>query len=180
MHITMIILLILGVLVSGCATTQGITGEDHYGPVHMIRDVPFYPQEDYQCGPASLAGVMNYWGIPDTPDDIAKAIYSRSARGTLTIDMVLYAQARGLHASHYAGSLDDLRRKIDSGSPLIVLVDYGFSIMQTNHFMVVIGYRDQAVIANSGRHEKKVISVQDFLKSWEKTKYWTLLIQRNE
>ena len=178
MQRTILILLLLGVLTSGCATTQGITEEDYSSPVHIIRDVPFYPQEEYQCGPASLAGVLNYWGIPDTPADIAKGIYSRSAQGTLNIDMVLYAQTKGLYASHYSGGLDDLRRKIDSGYPLIVLVDYGFSIVQANHFMVVIGYHDHAVIANSGRYEKKVIPVGEFLKSWEKTNYWTLFIQR--
>ncbi len=49
---------------------------------HMIENVPFYPQETYQCGPASLAGVLNYWRIPEKPDDIAKDIFSENARGT--------------------------------------------------------------------------------------------------
>jgi hypothetical protein len=26
----------------------------------LIKNVPFYPQEDYQCGPASLAGVWTW------------------------------------------------------------------------------------------------------------------------
>jgi ABC-type bacteriocin/lantibiotic exporter with double-glycine peptidase domain len=122
--------------------------------------------------------VLNYWGISVTPEQVARDIYSSSAQGTLNIDMLLYAQSRGLAASLYQGGLDDLRKKIDSGEPLIVLVDYGFSIIQVNHFMVIVGYNGSGVIANSGRDEMKFIPAEDFLKSWEKTKFWTLLISR--
>lgn len=169
---------ILFAFVSGCATVSPAPGEQKESDTHIIRNIPFYPQEDFQCGPASLAAVLNYWGIPVTPEQVAKDIYSNSAKGTLNIDMLLYAQSRGLTASQYPGGLNDLREKIDLGEPLIVLVDYGVSIIQANHFMVVVGYNERGVVANSGRDEMKFIPVEDFLKSWEKTKFWTLLITR--
>jgi ABC-type bacteriocin/lantibiotic exporter with double-glycine peptidase domain len=142
----------------------------------MIPNVPFYPQEEFQCGPASLAGVLNYWGINVSPEEIASEIYSESARGTLNIDMGLYAEKRGLKARRYRGSLEDIKSKIDSGYPLIVLVDEGFLVYQKNHFMVVIGYGGEGILANSGREQHKFIPVKDFLRSWERTKFWTLLI----
>jgi ABC-type bacteriocin/lantibiotic exporter with double-glycine peptidase domain len=144
----------------------------------IIRGLPFYPQEDYQCGPASLASVLNYWGGAVTPGDVAEDIYSRSARGTLNIDMALYAEARGLDASFYSGGLPDVKSKIEAGYPLIVLVDLGFSFYQVNHFMVVVGFRNDGVIVNSGKEERKFIPTGEFLKSWEKTKFWTLFIKR--
>lgn len=144
----------------------------------LIDNVPFYPQDDYQCGPASLAGVMNYWGLNITPDEIAKAIYSESARGTLTIDMLIYTNKKGLYAVQYSGSWDDLKTKISNRYPLIVLVDYGFSVYQANHFMVVVGYNDDGVVVNSGRTEHMFIDKEKFLKAWERTNYWTLLIKQ--
>ncbi|MDP3049573.1 MAG: C39 family peptidase [Thermodesulfovibrionales bacterium] len=144
----------------------------------IISNVPFYAQEDYQCGPASLAGVMNYWKIDVTPDDIAKEIYSKSAKGTLNIDMVIYPQRKGLIAEQYSGGMKDLKKNIDSGYPLIVLVDYGFWAFQSNHFMVVVGYNEDGVIVNSGKDKGRFISEEDFIKTWEKTKFWTLLIKR--
>ena len=156
-----------------CATFQG-TNRDH-----IIENVPFYPQTAYQCGPASLAGVLNYWGVKVSPDEIAEEIYSSSARGTLDIDMVLYARRKGLNATQYEGNIEDVRKHIDSRHPIIVLVGYGFSLIQKNHFMVVIGYSDYGVIVNSGKDKEKFISEKDFLKSWDKTKFWTLLITRN-
>ena len=146
-------------------------------PTRIIENIPFYPQESYQCGQASLASVLNYWGVNVTPDDIAKEIFSESARGTLNIDMVLYTQRMGLDATQYRGSIEDLKKNIESGYPLIVLVDYGFSLYQVNHFMVVVGYNENGVIVNSGRDKGKFISEKDFIKAWERTKLWTLLVR---
>lgn len=145
---------------------------------HIIHDVPFYAQDTYQCGPASLAGVMNFWNINITPEEIAKEIYSESAGGTLDIDMVVYPQSKGLVAEQYSGNMEDLRKNIDAGYPLIALVDYGFSILQSNHFMVIIGYNEHGVIVNSGKEKNKFILKEDFIKAWEKAKFWTLLIKR--
>jgi ABC-type bacteriocin/lantibiotic exporter with double-glycine peptidase domain len=168
-----VILVIISLI--SCATGGEISGS---GEKHIITGVPFYAQEAYQCGPASLAGVLNFWGVEADPGMISKGIFSRSARGTLNLDMVLYAQKRGLYALQYAGNMDDLRKNIDSGHPLIVLVAYGFSLYEVDHFMVVTGYYDNSVIVNSGREQNKFIDEEDFLKIWAKTNYWTLLIKR--
>jgi predicted double-glycine peptidase len=162
---------LLLVFLCSCATVNNISQS------HTIENIPFYPQTSYQCGPASLAGALSYWGIKVTPDEIAGEIYSDSARGTLSIDMVLYAQKKGLMAIQYEGNIDDLRKNIDSGYPIIVLVDYGFSLIQTNHFMVVIGYNEHGVIVNSGKDKNKFIVERDFMNSWKKTGFWTLLIK---
>lgn len=148
------------------------------GDVHSIESVPFFPQEDYQCGPASLAIVLNFWGIDVSPHDITREIFSKSAGGTLNIDMVLYAKRTGLYADQYRGDKEDLKKYIDAGMPVIVLVDYGFSLYQANHFMVIVGYNDQGVVVDSGRKKNLFILWNDFLKTWKKTNFWTLLIKK--
>jgi ABC-type bacteriocin/lantibiotic exporter with double-glycine peptidase domain len=168
-------LALLAFFLHSCAPSTVLQESKHQ---RIIANVPFYAQEAYQCGPASLAGVMNYWKIDVTPDDIAKEIYSKSAKGTLNIDMVIYPQKKGLLAEQYSGNMQDLKKNIDSGYPLIVLVDYGFWAVQTNHFMVVVGYNEDGIIVNSGKDRGKFISEEDFIKTWEKTKFWTLLIKR--
>lgn len=144
--------------------------------VQFIENVPFYPQEKYQCGPASLSEVLNYYGEDVLPEDIAHEIYSASAKGTLGIDMIFYAKRNNFKTLHYEGSLDDIRKNIQSGHPLIVLVDYGFWVFQKNHYMVVVGYSGEGIIVNSGKEKHKFIPYEDFLRSWKKTKFWTLLI----
>lgn len=169
-------LFFLFLVLSFLSSCPGTTPIKESRPARIIENVPFYPQEIYQCGPASLAGIFNFWGIRVSPEEIAGEIYSRSARGTLNLDMVLYAERKGLKAHQYRGSLEDIKRKIDSGYPLIVLVDYGFWVYQRNHFMIVFGYQDDGIRVHSGRESDKFVPLKDFLKPWEKTRFWTLLI----
>ncbi|OHE59241.1 MAG: hypothetical protein A2Z47_07630 [Thermodesulfovibrio sp. RBG_19FT_COMBO_42_12] len=164
-------------LLGSCANMKDIAESDHG---HIIENVPFYPQETYQCGPASLAGVLNYWGINIIPDDVAKEIYSEAAGGTLNIDMILYAQRKGLNAIQYKGSTEDLKKNVESGYPVIVLVDHGFSVYQINHFMVVVGYNEHGLIVNSGKDKGKFISAEDFVNAWKKANFWTLLIKPDQ
>ncbi len=166
------LILILPFLFSCVRTvpTADLTG------VHAVKNVPFYPQEILQCGPASLSGVLNFWGTKVSPEEIAREIYSPSARGTLTIDMVLYAERKGFTVRQYKGDMGDIRKNIDAGQPLIVLVDYGFSVYEKNHFMVVIGYNEEGLLVNSGKDREKFIPLKDFLAPWKKAEFWTLLI----
>jgi ABC-type bacteriocin/lantibiotic exporter with double-glycine peptidase domain len=156
-----------------CARTREITPST---ASQVIEGVPFYSQQKYQCGPASLAGVLNYWGVDISPEEIAAEVYSKSAKGTLDADMILYAKRKGLKAQHYKGSLEDIRGSIDSGYPLIVLVDYGFWVYQQNHFMVIVGCGEKGIIANSGKDHLKFIPSKGFLKPWERANFWTLRI----
>ena len=90
----------------------------------------------YQCGPASPAGVMNYWNASITPDEIAKEIYSASAGGTLdSLIMVIYPQRKGCLQSSIQGD-GRPQEAWDAGYPLVALVDYGFWVLQSN----VYGY----------------------------------------
>ncbi len=171
--INITVLLILSLLFSSCSL-HSITEEQK--KEHLIENVPFFPQEEYQCGPASLAGVLNYYGVNISPEEIASEIYSKSAKGTLTIDMVLFAQKKGLSAGQYIGSLNDIRKNIDNKIPVIVMIDTGIFLIQQNHFMVITGYNEKGIIANSGKEQNKFISEKKFLSQWAKTKYWMLEI----
>lgn len=146
------------------------------GTARIVEGVPFFPQEQFQCGPASLAGVLNYYGLRITPAEIAAEIFSRQARGTLDMDMAFYAQRRGMKAEQYAGNMEDLKRNLDSQRPVIILIDRGFWVYQNHHFMVAVGYDEGNIVVNSGKEERKFISRDAFLKSWGKTKFWTLRI----
>lgn len=145
---------------------------------HYIPDVPFFPQSEYQCGPASLASVLNYYGCPITPGEISRAIYEKSLKGSLSIDLVLYARRMGLSARAYRGNLTDLKNHISKDRPLIVFQDLGYPLLPLRHFSVVIGYDEAegALILHSGKQRDKVTSYGRFARSWREVDYWTLLI----
>ncbi len=146
------------------------------GTARIIQNVPFFPQEAYQCGPASLAGVLNYWGGKVSPGEIAAEIFSAGARGTLDLDLLFYARRKGWEAVQYRGSLEDVRRNVDAGRPLIVLVDEGLWVYRKGHFMVVVGYDERGVFVNSGGKEREYLSAGKFGKSWQRAGFWTLRV----
>ncbi|EPU4601474.1 PA2778 family cysteine peptidase, partial [Pseudomonas aeruginosa] len=48
--------LLLAALLGGCAQPPRLPPESAALPARVeLRDVPFFPQEAYQCGPAALA-----------------------------------------------------------------------------------------------------------------------------
>lgn len=55
----------VGIILSACSPVNvknSSKSENIYYTSHIIKKVPFYPQETFQCGPASMAEVLNYWG----------------------------------------------------------------------------------------------------------------------
>ena len=142
----------------------------------LIRNVPFYAQEKYQCGPASLAGILSYYGENVSPKQIAGEIFREEVRGTLSVDLALFARDRGLDAVWYEGNPEDLREKIDRTQPLIAMVDLGLGTVRRPHYLVVVGYSPEGIIANTGTRQHHNISWNRFLKQWHRTQMWTLHI----
>jgi ABC-type bacteriocin/lantibiotic exporter with double-glycine peptidase domain len=175
----------LGLISIGCARQGFIqvqtAGTEDTEIRHYISDVPFFPQSKYQCGPAALASVLNYYGCRVNQGTIVEAIYKKRLKGTLSIDMTLFARRMGFDARAYRGSLTDLKGHILKDRPLIVFQDLGYPLLPIRHFSVVIGYDDAEgiLVLHSGKRINKVISYERFLRSWAEMEYWTLLILPN-
>lgn len=143
-----------------------------------VEGVPFYPQKEYQCGPASLAAVLNYWGRSVSPDQITQAIYLHRLKGSLSLDLWRYARDQGFDARMQEGSLENLQAHLSHKQPVIAFLNLGFTFFPIGHFLVVVGLdpEQQAVIAYSGTEKDKRIPYNKFLSDWKKTDYWSLVI----
>lgn len=179
------LLLCAALACTGCLRGPGSLAPDPTRPVaeRIIPDVPFFAQEAYQCGPASLAGVLRHLGLTGTqatPDGVADAIFRPGMHGTLSLDLALYPRTLGLASRWYDGSVADLMAAVDSGQPRIVMVDHGYGLVSTYHFMVVVGYAPDAVIVNSDRTPLQRLPWASFLRTWDRTDRWTLEVRRQE
>lgn len=153
-----------------------------FAPSIHLSGIPLYPQEELQCGPASLASVLSFWGQPVTPEEIAAQIYSSRLQGTFPLDMAAYAETYGgehrLSIRVIRDKPEVFKEEITSGHPLVVFVDLGVWVWKKGHFMVLVGYDDtrEGVIVHSGTVADKFIPYTVFLRQWSKTGYWTLRI----
>jgi hypothetical protein len=48
-----------------------------------IASVPFFPQDEYQCGPAALAMVLAWSGLNVEPAELTEKVYTASLKGSL-------------------------------------------------------------------------------------------------
>lgn len=173
-------LLVAGWLAGGCARVSLDTVRADVGTGHgyLIATVPFVAQEAYQCGPASLAMVLRYWGAEADATEIGRELYLPSARGVLNLELEFHARRRGFRTEAFHGSLERVKDELRRGRPLIVFQDLGVGPVSIPHFAVLVGYDDRAgvVVLHSGATPFRVVSVADFLRSWEARRGWTLLI----
>lgn len=186
-RIVFIALLIL----SGCYPSTyhhdrqfAFAGEGRY-----ITDVPFFRQEANYCGPATMASVLNYWGYQISLEEVAGKVYTPKLKGSVTVDMLNYAKGTGFNAAWYKGNIQNIRKEIDNGYPLILYIDLGYPnfppghpIVSSGHYIVVVGYDDdkEGIIAYSGEDKDLFIPYNKLMKSWGKTGFWTLLILPKE
>jgi tetratricopeptide (TPR) repeat protein len=139
----------------------GTTGCQNLTPVTEHRsvsiDTPFFPQEDYQCGPAALAMVLTLSGHPTTPDSLIHEVWLPDRRGALTVELQAAARSRGVLVYPITDS-EALLAELDAGRPLVVLQNLGSARWPRWHFAVVTGYTD------NGRHMLLHSDTRPFLR----------------
>ena len=144
--------LVLLLLASGCSLYGGVMPPSPSGaPLTRVHDVPFYAQEEYQCGPAALAMAMTWSGLPVTPDDLTAQVYTPERKGSIQPDMITAARRHGRIAYVIHGA-DRLAAELDAGNPVVVLQNLGLSWYPVWHYAVAVGLdRDtDEIILNSG------------------------------
>ncbi|MFZ3071841.1 MAG: C39 family peptidase, partial [Thermodesulfobacteriota bacterium] len=144
----------------------------------FIDAVPFYKQDKQMCGPSAVTSVMNYYGSAVDLKEVTEAVYTGKLKGTLPIDIVIYAKEKSFDASYYEGGLDDLKKNLRQKTPLILFVDLGYFNYKAGHYIVVLGYSDAlgVIVAHWGVEREKVVDYEYLLKIWQRTGYSTILL----
>lgn len=166
-------------LLAGCAAPRVSRAPlDSRQSRRVLLNVPFFPDNTDQCGPSVLASVLWYWGKQAEPALLRRETYQAHLKGSLTVDLLLAAESRGLSAEILNASLPRVKSELDAGHPLIAFINTGYSFYPVGHYLVITGYDDsgQHIFAHSGMKRDMEISYKKFDRQWEATKRWTLLI----
>jgi hypothetical protein len=165
---------------SGCATTASREAAlSSVEPARVeLESTPFFPQTEYQCGPAALATVLAADSVEVTPDELVPEIYLPGRRGSLQIELVAATRARGRLPYVIAPQSDALFNEVAAGRPVLVLQKLGAGPWPGWHYAAVIGYdRDRgSVLLRSGTDRRLEMSAWHFLKTWERAGSWAMLV----
>lgn len=141
-----------------------------------LAQVPFFPQDDYQCGPAALATVLAHTGVAITPEALVSQVWLPDRRGSLQLEMLAAARRYGRVSYVLAPRYPDLLRELAAGNPVLVLQDVGPVVTQW-HYAVVNGfdYPSGTVYLRSGTQRRQEMPFTAFERSWMKSGYWSMV-----
>lgn len=139
--------------------------------------VPFFPQEDYQCGPAALATVLAHTGVAITPDPLVRQVFVPARQGSLQLEMLAAPRVWDRVSYQLAPKYGDLLREVAAGNPVIVLQDVG-PLMQQWHYAVVNGfdYPSGTIYLRSGTTKRLELPFTLFERQWMKGQYWAMVV----
>ncbi|MFW2438454.1 MAG: PA2778 family cysteine peptidase [Arenicellales bacterium] len=166
-------------LVSGCATESlEFTDTEKTAKNIELTATPFYPQSRYQCGPTSLATVLNASGLNIDPDDLTDEVYLPNRKGSLQIEMIASVRRNGRIPYETGGEMQQVINLLQDGLPVLVLLNLGLQGLPVYHYAVVIGFSSDsdAVILRSGTDFRLLMPRRRFLSAWHKADSWALTV----
>jgi len=169
-------------LIQGCASwtpqTKDLAENRPAGipGARELTEVPFFAQSEYQCGPASLAMVMNAAGAKVTPEELVSQVYVPERKGSLQVEMLAAPRRHGLVTYELAPTYAALIREIAAGTPVIVLQNLG--IKEGWHYAVAIGYDwDNGMLQlRSGGNERQELPFAMNEMAWRRSGYWAMVV----
>lgn len=172
----------VAISLSGCAAlaplprnTQALV---QHSPAVELSQVPFFPQDEYQCGPAALAMVLTNGGLTTTPQALKDRVYLPDRQGSLQTEMLAAARHSGFLAYPLRPNLKGVLDALQAGHPPVVLVNLSLPIYPQWHYAVVVGVKPQSLelILRSGTQARESMPVRTFLNLWERSQYWGFVV----
>ncbi|MEX0614415.1 MAG: PA2778 family cysteine peptidase [Methylophaga sp.] len=175
------VFLLASVFLSACShtpQTKALPSSSFAEAANELASVPFYPQTQYQCGPAALATVMQYRGVDVLPDDLVDKIYIPEKQGSLQIEMVATTREKGLVPYVIEPQLTAILAQIKAGHPVLVMQNLAYQWMPLWHYAVVVGFdvANNELILRSGETKRWQTSFAAFERTWARADYWGLVI----
>ncbi|MDB5769872.1 MAG: tetratricopeptide repeat protein [Burkholderia sp.] len=171
---------LLTLLLSGCATqTRALMQQapSHLPPRAELTATPFFAQERYQCGPATLAMSLNAAGISISPEALVPQVFVPKREGSFQPEMLAAGRRNGAFSMTIAPRLDALLTEIAAGNPVVVLQNLSLPISPLWHYALVIGYdlNREEIILRSGTTERLAMPVSTFEHTWKRSDYWAMV-----
>ncbi|HUQ51686.1 MAG TPA: PA2778 family cysteine peptidase [Gammaproteobacteria bacterium] len=137
--------------------------------------MPFFPQTDYQCGPAALATLLASSGAAVDADDLVREVYVEGLHGSLQPELLGATRRHGFVPYVIAPDASALLAELSARRPVLVLQNLGVARVPVWHYAVVVGVAEGGVILRSGTQERRVERGTGFLRSWQRGANWAFV-----
>lgn len=171
-----------GVLLSGLAACANLSvpriDDSGLAPQVELTSAAFFPQEDYQCGPAALATVLTSADVTVTPEELAPQVYLPARQGSLQLELLAATRRHARVPYVLEPQLDTVLREVAAGHPVLVLQNLGLSWLPVWHYAVVVGFdlAQREIVLRSGREPRALMTFATFERTWARAQHWALVI----
>jgi len=145
-------------------------------PSHAIAHVPFYPQEQFYCGPTTLSEVFGYYHSDISPNDIAPKMFIPDKDGSLQLEMITATRQYGFLPYTARGTLSSIMALVSDDIPVIVFQNLSIQLLPQWHYAVVTGFDSEkgTVTLHTGVTPDHEMSFELFERTWARGNYWYL------
>ncbi len=143
-----------------------------------LREVPFFAQTQYHCGPAALATVLAAQGIAVTPDELSPLIYVPGREGSLQAEMIATTRRYDRLPLRVDLSPDALVAALHAGQPVLLLQNLAFRRWPAWHYAVLVGFdpASQDFLLRSGTEARGTMGARRFLQTWDRAERWAFVV----
>lgn len=177
------VVICLLLLLGGCASTPQTRQlqsqiPDNLPAAFELEQTPFNPQSQYQCGPAALATILQFYQHTISPEELVNEVYIPQRKGSLQIEISAAARRHQMLPYVLDPQLSHLLQEIASGHPVLVLQNLGLAWYPQWHYAVAIGYdlQQQHIILRSGTEKRWITPLKVFDRTWQRADHWALVI----
>ncbi|APX92697.1 hypothetical protein BWR19_06990 [Halomonas sp. 1513] len=167
------------VLLSGCATSPRLASPGEMGVAERtyIDGVPFHAQRDYQCGPASLAMVLNHSDVDVSVDTLIPQVFLPNRDGSVQPEMQSTVRRYDRVSFVLDGNFASLLEELDAGHPVVVMQNLSLPLWPMWHYAVAIGYDldEQLLTLHSGEEANRQESFRRFDATWARSERWAMV-----
>ncbi len=162
----------LASLLAGCAASPPLSdGLPPAAPQAIELDAtPFFPQEEFQCGPAALATLLVASGVDVSPAALASEVFIPGREGSLSLELIGAARRHGRLPYVLATTAHEMIAELEAGRPVLVLQNLGAGPLPVWHYAVLIGYdaKRNLALLRSGREQRLEMKWQRFAGTWHR------------
>lgn len=179
----LVLVLVLSLL-CGCANRhpglENLQRDTNIPSELELRDTPFFPQQEYQCGPAALATILAASGVAISPQDLTGKVFLPERRGSLQLELIAASRRYARLPYVLERDLSAILSELAAGRPVLVLQNLGLASYPIWHYAVVVGYETSSneIILRSGDRHRFIMSTGQFMRSWELADYWAIVALR--
>lgn len=174
--LTLLVLVLLG----GCASGPALEPQRLASlstRQQQLTEVPFYAQRDYQCGPATLAMVLEASGQPASVDALIPQVFLPGREGSVQPEMLSTVRRHGRIPFVIPGDFHALLAELDAGHPVAVMQNLALPAFPMWHYAVAIGYDLPArqLTLHSGTQRARQTAFERFDATWARADRWAFV-----